>query len=90
MGTPPDPELLALRALGFLAETPEDLVRFLSMSGATPDDLRTQAEDPQFLCGVLDFLLSDDDMVRHFCAAEAIDPQTLHLARNRLTRSGAN
>ncbi|HEX4160643.1 MAG TPA: DUF3572 domain-containing protein [Rhizomicrobium sp.] len=87
MGTRPDPELLALRALGFLAETPDNLARFLSLSGATPADLRAHAEDPQFLGGVLDFLLGDDDMVRHFCAVETIDPQTVHLARHRLSGS---
>jgi hypothetical protein len=87
MGTSPDPELLALRALGFLADTPDNLARFLSLSGATPADLRERAEDRQFLGGVLDFLLGDDDMVRHFCAAEAIDPQTLHRARHRLSGS---
>ncbi|HTT83406.1 MAG TPA: DUF3572 domain-containing protein [Rhizomicrobium sp.] len=87
MGTLPDPELLALKALGFLAAMPDALARFLGQSGATPADLRARAEDPQFLGGVLDFLLGDDEMVRQFCAAEAVDAQTVHLARNRLSRS---
>ena len=89
MGTPPDPELTALRALGFLAETPDALARFLNLSGATPADLRDLAGDPQFLGGVLDFLLSDDDLVRHFCAKEGVDAQAVHLARHRLSQSRA-
>ena len=85
MGIPLDPELLALRVLGFLAETPDALARFLNQSGATPADIRTRADDPQFLGGVLDFLLGDDELVRHFCTAEAIDAHTVHLARHRLS-----
>ena len=83
----PDPELLALRALGFLAETPDALGQFLSVSGATPADLRARAEDREFLGGVLDFLLADDEMARRFCAVEHVEPQAIHLARHRLSRS---
>ena len=87
MVTGPDPELLALNALGFLAETPDALARFLSLSGATPDEIRARANDSQFLGGVLDFLLGDDELAGRFCAAEGIDSQSLHLARHRLSRS---
>jgi hypothetical protein len=90
MAAPPDPELLALRALGFLAETPDGLARFLDQSGVTPAELRARADDPHFLGGLLDFLLADDAMAGRFCAAEAIEPQALHLARHRLSQSRAN
>jgi hypothetical protein len=87
MGTQHDPELLAVKALGFLAETPDALTRFLNSTGATPSDLRDLAEDPHFLGAVLDFLLSDDELVRHFCTSESIDAQAVHRARRRLSPS---
>jgi hypothetical protein len=90
MAAPPDPELLALRALGFLAETPDALSRFLDQSGVTPAELRARADDPHFLGGVLDFLLADDGLAEGFCAAEAIEPQILHLARHRLSQNRAH
>ncbi|HEX3667269.1 MAG TPA: DUF3572 domain-containing protein [Rhizomicrobium sp.] len=89
MGISPDPELLALKALGYLAETPDALARFLNSSGATPADLRAQADDPQFLAGILDFLLADDEMARQFCADHGFDAQSLHVARRRLSNSAA-
>jgi hypothetical protein len=90
MGTLPDPELLALKALGFLAETPDALSRFLALSGATPAELRARAGDPHFLGGVLDFLLTDDELTGRFCAAEAVEPPAVHLARHRLSQGRAN
>ena len=86
--TLPDPELLALKALGFLADSPDDLARFIGLSGAAPAELRTRAEDPEFLGGVLDFLLADDAMAARFCAAHDLDPQSVHLARHRLSQRG--
>jgi len=87
MGTPADPELLALKALGFLAEEPDALANFLALSGAAPAELRARAQDPHFLGGVIDFLLADDQLAGRFCEAEGIAPQVLHLARHRLSES---
>jgi hypothetical protein len=89
MGTQPDPELLALSALGFLAETPDALGRFLGQSGTSLAELRARAGDLEFLGGVLDFLLAEDDLAGRFCAAENIAPHALHLARHRLSGNRA-
>ena len=87
MAALPDPELLALKALGFLAEEPDALSDFLAQSGAAPDELRARAEDPHFLGGVLDFVLADDKLAGRFCEAEGMEPQVLHLMRHRLSGS---
>jgi hypothetical protein len=89
MGTPADPDLLALKALGFLAGEPDALARFLAQSGASPDELRARTDDPHFLGGVLDYLLSDDALAQRFCAEVSIAPQVLHLARHRLSQNRA-
>ena len=42
-------EQLAIAALGFIAGEPEQLGRFLAMSGIGPDSLRDAAREPRFL-----------------------------------------
>ncbi|MBY6089100.1 DUF3572 domain-containing protein [Pseudooceanicola sp. 502str34] len=65
-------ETLALQCLGWLAGQ-EDLIGvFLGASGASTEDLRTQAQDPEFLGSVLDFVLMDDTWVVQFCDAAGL------------------
>ena len=45
---------------------PERLGRFLAETGLGPETLRNAAADPQFLAGVLDFVLRDDATVKAF------------------------
>ena len=85
--TAPDAEQLALETLTFIAGSPEDLARFLALSGATPADLRGRASDREFLTGVLDFILGDDDVASRFCRSRSIDSAALHVARSRLSGS---
>lgn len=65
-------ELVAVRALGWLAEDPELLGVFLGSTGASADDLRAGAADPAFLGSVLDFLLMDDAWIVAFCDAAGL------------------
>ncbi len=62
-------EILALQALGWLASDEELLPVFLGATGAGMDDLKTRAQDPEFLASVLDFLLMDDRWIAGFCDA---------------------
>jgi len=77
-------EILALKALAFLAHSDEDLDRFVALSGVAPADLRARAEQPEMLAAVLDFVLADDTRVTGFCEEVAIDPRELHAARRAL------
>jgi hypothetical protein len=77
-------EILAIKALTFLAHSPDDLDRFVTLSGIAPTDLRARAGDPEILAAVLDFILSDDSRVSGFCEEVAIDPRELHAARHAL------
>lgn len=78
---------LGLKALGWLVNSPDHLVRFLNLSGLATHDLRDRAEDPVFLGAVLDFLLSDDALVTGFCEADGIDPRQVHVARHVLEQA---
>ena len=77
-------EVLALKALTWLAQSPEDLDQFVALTGVTLSDLRTRAGDPEILAAVLDFLLTDDARLTGFCDFEATDPRTLQAARRAL------
>lgn len=78
-------EELAVAALGFIAGEPEQLGRFLAMTGIGPDSLRDAARDPRFLAGVLDHVAADEALLLAFAAANEIDPEAVMRARDVLT-----
>jgi hypothetical protein len=79
-----DAEALAIKALSFLAGRPEELGRFLALTGIDPAGLRHAAAEPGFLGGVLDFLLQDEALMMVFADAEGVPPTALARARHRL------
>lgn len=60
-------ETLALNVLGWLVANDDLLPVFLGSTGAGREELRERAGDPDFLAGVLDFLMMDDAWVMAFC-----------------------
>jgi len=78
-------EELAIAALGFIAGEPEQLGRFLAMTGIGPDSLRDAAREPRFLAGVLDHVAADEALLLAFAAANEIDPEAVMRARDVLT-----
>ncbi len=74
-------ETLALKALTWLVAQEELLPVFLGASGASAQDLRDRAADPEFLGAVLDFLLMDDAWVIAFCDANDVLYERLAEAR---------
>lgn len=77
-------EEIALKCLGWLAGEEELLPVFLGSTGASEQDLRAGAQDPEFLGSVLDFLLMDDAWIARFCAASGLEPQAPMAARMAL------
>jgi hypothetical protein len=82
--TPTLAETIALKGLAFLANSPEELGRFASLTGADGTQLRDGAADPEFLAAVLDYLLTDDSRLTNFCASESLEPRAVHSARHAL------
>lgn len=80
----PDPEAMAIDALGFLAEDVERISRFLAITGIEPGSLRAAASEPLFLVSVLDHLLADEALLLAYAANRRIAPETLADARQRL------
>ncbi len=60
-------ETVGLQALGWLATNDDLLPVFQGASGASEDDIRAGARNPEFLGAVLDFLMMDDAWVVAFC-----------------------
>jgi len=77
-------EIVAVQALSFLASQPERLGAFLAETGLGPETLRNAAADPQFLAGVLEFVLRDDNTVKAFAEASELDPTTVAAALQAL------
>jgi len=77
-------EIVAIRALSFLARDPERLGQFLSESGIGPETLRASAKDPAFLAGVLDFIVRDDATVKAFSDFSQLPADTVTAAREVL------
>lgn len=77
-------EILALKGLAFLANSDGPLDRFMALSGAGADDLRDRAGEPEFLAAVMDFLMSDEDLLMAFCDEASIDPRDVQMARMAL------
>lgn len=87
-GLPPrlsdcDPETIAIGALQFLAGRPEELARFLMLSGIDPGGLRRLAGHTDFLAGILDFLLADEALLLTFASETDLAPEQIAIARRR-------
>jgi hypothetical protein len=67
-------ESLAIQALAFLAAEPERLGRFLATTGIGPERIRTAAREPQFLAGLLDYLVGDEQLLIGFANQNSLDP----------------
>ena len=77
-------EMLAVQALGFIAEEPQSLSRFLDTSGIAADGIRAAAAEPGFLAGVLAYMLTDENLLRAFADRAGIDPAEVARAASAL------
>jgi hypothetical protein len=75
---------LAIAALGFIADDPERLGRFLSLTGIDPRAIRVAAGESDFLLGVLDHLAGDESLLLAFAQENEIDPDEVRVARSVL------
>jgi len=77
-------ETIALQAIAFIGQEERALNGLLAQTGMGLDDLRENMQDPAFLGGILDFLLSDESALLAFCEAIEIAPEFLIRARRCL------
>lgn len=77
-------ETMALNALGYIASDEDLLGQLCALTGTGAEDFRTEAADPDFLAGVLDFLLMEDKRLLGFCESADIRPEEPKRARQAL------
>jgi hypothetical protein len=81
---PSDPAALALSALGWVMADDIRADRFLSLTGLTPDTLRTGLMDRGVQCAVLEFLTAHEPSLIAAADALEVPPQALVAARDAL------
>lgn len=79
---------LATNALIFIAGDANRMAKFLRATGYGPDQIRAQANAPEFLAGILGFLLEDESMLLAFAANGNHDPSTISRAHLVLSGTG--
>ena len=82
-------EIIALDVLAFLAGEPDRFRSFLAQTGLDHHELKARAAAPDFLAGVLDYLLSDEKLLLQFTQNERISPQIIVEMRRNLPGSNA-
>jgi hypothetical protein len=82
-------ERLAIEALGFIASDATRLTQFLAATGYDPAAIRDEAGSPEFLAGVLDFLLGDESLLLVFTSHSGTDPKLIAASRRILAGDGA-
>ncbi|HEX2592199.1 MAG TPA: DUF3572 domain-containing protein [Rhizomicrobium sp.] len=80
-------QTVALKGLAFLAEDEDRLQQLFSLTGMDSDTLRAQADEPETLGAVVDFLLGDEPLLIRFCESSGLDPKSIHLASHVLANA---
>lgn len=79
-----DPEVVAIRALAFLAHDPTRLDRFLSLTGTQPETIRSGARQAGFLSGVIQHVVGWEPLLLEFAAYVEMAPEDVVSAADRL------
>lgn len=74
-------EDIALQALLFISEDTKRLSHFLKITGFSQKSIKENIMIPDFLIGVLDYLLSEDSLLLTFCSNKDIDPAIVEPAK---------
>ena len=82
--TSQDAEQLAIQALSFIAGEPDELARFLALTGLDSASIRSAAADAGFLAGVLDYVAGNEPLLLAFAGHCGFDPALVDAARRAL------
>ena len=79
-------EMLAVQALAFIAEDDDRLNGFIASTGITAQSIRDAAHDPNFLVGVLEHILADENLLIAFADSAGFDPAEVARSRQALAK----
>ena len=77
-------KIVALQALTYLVGDENVLQRFMALSGVELSDLRSRADDPGMLTGVLDFFLGFEPQLLEMCEVTGLPVEAPAQARRCL------
>lgn len=83
-GTRDAAEAVAITVFAQLANEPEELQRFLALSGIEPETVRDAARQPGFLVGVLDYVLGGQRTLAGIEGSTGLSARTISEARQHL------
>ena len=81
----PSAEIIALKALTFLAADEKRFERFVSLTDVTLAEIRQSAAEPRFLAAVMNHLRADQSMLLMFAEGEDLDPAAVDRAGRTLS-----
>jgi hypothetical protein len=81
-------EETAVAILGWLANEPDMLGRFLALTGVDASQLRQAINDPGFLAGMIDFVMGHEPTLLSFCEATGTRPETVASAWRYYSKPG--
>ena len=76
--------MLAVQALAFIAEDDGRLSGFIASTGIAVQSIRDAARGADFLAGVLEHILADENLLIAFADNAGIDPAEVARARQAL------
>ena len=76
--------MLAVQALAFIAEDDSRMSSFIASTGIAVESIRAAAREPNFLAGVLEHILADENLLIAFADSAGIDPAEVARARQAL------
>ena len=77
-------EMLAVQALAFIAENDNRMSGFVASTGIAVQSIRAAAREPNFLAGVLEHILANENLLIAFADNACIDPAEVARARQAL------
>lgn len=80
---PEFPEILALRALGFISRDRAELDRFLTRASLLPQEVNVMPIRREVLAAVLDFLVQDEKALTKFAHSIDVPLEAAYAARRR-------
>ena len=77
-------EVIALRALTWIAGDDDLMVGFVSVTGADLSEIRARATEPAFLAGVMDYVMADEELLLAFARVNDLQPEQVTKAARAL------
>ena len=75
---------IAIKSLAYISQSPEEISKFIALTGIESTDIIRLKENLKFLGGALDFVTSDESLLLAFCSSEQISPEGVEAARIQL------